>query len=558
MPRSLLLRTAAILGACGLLAWVAAQSGSGSLEVEIRDAGTGRPVPAMVCITSLADGKWRTPPDGETVPPFTRVPDFYDPRDWKPGDIGPVRLTIGDYKNNQTRSSIYGEASAYPFWKEPAAYFVSRPFSIKLPAGRWRLAVERGVEYLPVFEEFEVRPGQNLRRIVRLERWVDMARTGWYSGDNHVHHPRTRPAHDEFLLTWARAEDVHVLSTLQQTLPSAVTFPQSFEKPRHREGDYVIASGAEDPSNGIDQQGHALSLNLSRAVLDRSRFNLYDITFDAARALGGITGYSHIAWAPEWYRKRDPSLRPTWDTTLNAIAGRIDFFEILQFGKLGLEDFYDFLSMGVRLAASAGGDVPWGGTVGEVRTYVYTGKEFNPDRWFAAMRKGNSFVTNGPMLLLTVNGAIPGEEVRVAPGAKVRVAVRAWAPEPIGAPQTLTIVAQGRELRRIDAPPGRTEVKTELTLPVEESQWVAARVESRNGAVAHTSPVYVLAGGRPVLDRARLPRLVEKRLAVLDYIEGRLKDARYTQRYAEGEVAAHMERVERARDQYRALLAPGR
>ena len=37
-----------------------------------------------------------------------------DPKEWKPGDIGPVRLTVGDWRDNQTRSSIYGEQSGYP------------------------------------------------------------------------------------------------------------------------------------------------------------------------------------------------------------------------------------------------------------------------------------------------------------------------------------------------------------------------------------------------------------------------------------------------------------
>ena len=53
-----------------LLIWGAyhltAQS-EASLSVEIRDA-SGEISPAMVCITSLADGKWRTPPDGTTAP----------------------------------------------------------------------------------------------------------------------------------------------------------------------------------------------------------------------------------------------------------------------------------------------------------------------------------------------------------------------------------------------------------------------------------------------------------------------------------------------------------
>jgi hypothetical protein len=549
-------RTMLAAVAAGLLYFAAGQSGDGSLAVEIRDAVTNRPVPAMVCITSLADGKWRVPPDGTTAPGYTRVPDFYDPPSWKPGDIGPVRLTAGDYKDNQTRSSIYGEAACYPFWKEPAAYFVARPFSIKLPAGRWRLAVERGIEYLPVFEEFDVRPGQQLARTIRLKRWVDMAGAGWYSGDNHVHHPRTRPEHDQFLLTWARAEDVHVLNVVQQRTLRLLTFPQAFgANARYQEEDFALVSGQEDPSMQIDEQGHTLALNLPDPVSDLSRFHLYDVMFDGARARGGVTGYAHIAWAPEWYRRTRPQLFPTWDATLNAIAGRVNFFEILQFRRLGLEDYYDFLSLGARLTASAGADVPWGSTLGEVRTYAYTGKKFSVDRWFEAMRKGNTFVTNGPMVSLTVNGRMPGEEVEVAPGAPLRIAARAWAPAAIGAPRALHVMALGRTLRTFTSnDPARAELKGEITAPAGQSQWIAVRVETHNGGLAHTSPVYVIAGGRPILDRGRAPELVQKRMAVLDHIEKRLEDPKYLSTYAPGEAEAHRARVRQAREQYQAML----
>lgn len=553
---SALLRVILAAGGAGLLYYAAAQAGEGSLGVDIRDGATGRLVPAMVCITSLADGKWRTPPDGSTVPPYTRVPDFLRARPWKPGDIGPVRLTIGDYKDNRTRSDIYAGASCYPFWKEPAAYFVSRPFTIKLPAGRWRLAVQRGIEHIPVSEEFEVRPGRHLRRTVRLKRWVDMARNGWYSGDDHVHYPRTRPEHDQFLLTWARAEDVHVLNVVQQRTLRSLTFPQSFgENARYQEGDFALVSGQEDPSMPIEEQGHALALNLPEPVSDVSRFHLYDVMFEEAQRRGGIAGYAHKAWAADWYRHRRPELFPTWDSTLNAIEGRVNFFEILQFGKLGLEDYYDFLSLGARLTASAGSDMPWGSSIGEVRTYAYTGRSFSIDRWFEAMRRGNTFVTNGPMVSLSVNGAMPGEEVRVAAGEPVRITARAWAPPEIGAPRTLEIVSMGEALRSVHSgSPERAELKVELVLRAGESRWIAVRVAAQNGALAHTSPVYVIAGSRPVLDRARLPQLVAKRLAVLDHIENRLRNPAFLKNYVPGEAEAHRSRVRSAREKYKALL----
>ena len=72
--------------------------------------------------------------------------------------------------------------------------------------------------------------------------------------------------------------------------------------------------------------------------------------------------------------------------------------------------------------------------------------------------------------------------------------------------------------------------------------------------MAHTSPVYVVAGGRPILDRGRAPELVSKRLAVLDHIEKLLEDQRYLSSYSPGEADAHRERVRGAREKYEAIL----
>jgi len=66
----------------------------------------------------------------------------------------------------------------------------------------------------------------------------------------------------------------------------------------------------------------------------------------------------------------------------------VDYFEILQFNRIGLEDFYDFLSLGCKLTALAGSDLPWGNTAGEPRVYVYTGESFSADRWFDGVKQG--------------------------------------------------------------------------------------------------------------------------------------------------------------------------
>lgn len=200
---------------------LASQLGEGTLTVEIRDAASGQITPAMVCITSLQDNKWRTPPDGRVAPPYTLVPDV--PRS----------------EGVEARGHRAGEADG--------------------------------------------------RELARQQHEIVSVR---------------------------RAVGLSVL-----------------EGYRLQRGDYVLQSAQEDPSTGIDELGHTLALNINEPVHDLSRFHLYDVMFDRVRAQGGLTGYAHIAWAPDWYRKT-ANRYATWDSTLNVIQGRLDFFEILQFRLL--------------------------------------------------------------------------------------------------------------------------------------------------------------------------------------------------------------------------------
>ena len=57
------------------------------------------------------------------------------------------------------------------------------------PTGRYDVTVTGGPEYLSRTSTTAatVRPGNRSELAVRLRRWIDPARRGWYSGDHHVH-----------------------------------------------------------------------------------------------------------------------------------------------------------------------------------------------------------------------------------------------------------------------------------------------------------------------------------------------------------------------------------
>lgn len=534
-----------------LLIWgayhLAAQS-EASLSVEIRDAATGEIIPAMVCVTSLADHKWRTPPDGSVVPPYSKVREFYDPAPWASGQIGPVRLTTAEPVDVQARVKMYDGQITYPYWHEPAAYFVPQPFSIRLPAGKWRLAIAHGPEFVPYSEEFDVASGGTLARKVRLKRWVDMPRMGWYSGDDHVHYPRMKPDQNEFLLTWARAEDIHVANILRMGDAKGVYFEQAaYGKASHyQHGDYVLATGQEDPRTDIAEQGHVIALNITAPIRDVSRYHQFDYMFDGAHQQGALTGYAHIAWASDFYaRNGAPSRFPTWDPNIDVVRGKVDFFEILQFRHLGLEDFYDFLNLGYKVTATAGSDLPWGSSIGEVRTYAYTGRTFSAEAWFDSVKNGHTFVSNGPMLTLTAGKLMPGDEMKFSGSRRLRVRARAWAPPEIGSPKLLEVIVNGKVIRS-----GTTEL--DFPLLIDKGEWMAARVTSENGAMAHTSPIYFTSNGQGFRDREQLATIAAKRLERLDFIEARMKSPGLAKEYGAEEDALR-KRIAEARLEYQKL-----
>jgi hypothetical protein len=315
---------------------------------------------------------------------------------------------------------------------------------------------------------------------------------------------------------------------------------------RYQQGDYILATGQEDPRNSIADQGHVMALNITAPIRDTSRYHQYDYMFDEARKQGALTGYAHIAWASDFYtRNNAPSRFPTWDPNIDVVRGKVDFFEILQFRHLGLEDFYDFLNLGFRITATAGSDLPWGSSIGEVRTYAYTGKQFSADAWFDAVKHGHTFVTNGPMLTLTAGKLMPGDELTFHGSRRLRIHARAWAPPEIGKPKLLEVIVNGQVIKSGDA---------ELNFPllIDKGEWIAARVTSENGAMAHTSPIYFSVNGKGFRDEEHLQAIAAKRLERLDFIESRMQAPTLAKEYSAEEAALH-QRIAAARAEYRKL-----
>ena len=228
----------------------------------------------------------------------------------------------------------------------------------------------------------------------------------------------------------------------------------------------------------------------------------------------------------------------------------IDFVELLQFNTINTLDYNEYLNLGFRLTAAAGSDVPWGSTIGEVRTYVYTGKELELDDWFEGLGRGRTFVSNGPALEFTIDGELPGSELQRKAGEVLKVHVRAWGHERVGLPDSLNLVSNEGTIHSAQRAQGQQgDLGIEVEIPVEGSGWFSVSARCPNGAVAHSTPIYVVVDGAPTWSLEKSVVIIKKQLSAIAKIE-----AEVSQGNGIHNRAIH-ERLEHARVYYAKLFA---
>ena len=462
----------------------------GRLKETILSADTGKPVPATVRMV------WKT-----------------DGLDRKPSNAIEFAEQFNNIGSGRRKANLPGRLRG-------AYWCVPEPFDMAVPPGEWEIVVRRGVEHIPLFDTFSVKSNQVVQKTYRPRRWVDMRKHGWYSGDDHVHCQLLSQADAERLMAWIQAEDIHLANVVKMGDINRTWFEQRGFGPEYRviNGDYVLSPGQECPRTDAEL-GHTIAMRTTSMVRDTDKYYLYDWVFDTVHAQGGLSGYAHVN-SNRFHVDRDMSI--------NIPKNKVDFVELLQFAHLGTAVYYDFLNTGFKMTASAGSDVPWGGTVGEVRMYTYLGDQpFTADAWFAALRRGRTFVTNGPMLDFRVDGAGPGDEIRASENRSVRITARAWGHSERMVPTKLELIRHGDTMESVANPKAdKAELEIALDVPAGHGFWVAARAEGSDGSRAHTTPVYVIREPLRFWKHEAVDELIRKRLASLDEVEGIVEEAR--------------------------------
>jgi len=440
-----------------------------AVHVRVNDAATGKPTPVRVRFTDEA---------GTYYAPLGRLTEFSQ----DPGiDVGGNTL-------------IDDEAWAY----------VDGAFEILLPPGRIRVQVAKGPEYRLLDDWHVVQAGRLSMRLT-IERFIDMRAQGWFSGDVATYNLTPHAA-----LLEAAGEDVALLQLL--------VVERRIEN-RHSLANICAFSGQEP---ALANPPHAVIVNsknqsdLGDLVLLHAHRPIFPLSFRSA-----TDSWILEDWCDQCHRKGGLVIADHWlecwrgeapeEMLAEIVRGKID--ALLAFDRESLGFWYEFLNAGLRIPLAAGSRKDSNcEVVGKQRVYAYVGNEIlapgNRD-WIEAVRRGRSFVTNGPLMLVRFDEFFPGDSVlveRAKLGLNMEVVVRS-----AEGFHDAEIVFNGEVVDRFAADQPRSVVS--LTAGI--GGWLAARYVSPDGALwAHTNPIYVEGNEWPQRAgaRARLTARLDRNL----------------------------------------------
>lgn len=424
-----------------------------TVHIRVSESGTGQPAPVRLRLTD-ADGVCRMP--------FGRLAEFATTRGTDVG--GQVRLR--------------GDAFAY----------IDGVCEVHLPAGPVRVQVSKGPEYLPIDREVVLSPGKIALRLT-IERALDWRSRGWYSGDGRAQQLSPHAARLE-----GAAEGLDVVNLLAYKLPSWGYNPAAFV-------DLLAFSGTQPalpgpPAVVVNTCNTHLILG-TVALLNCHRI-VYPLRFGAP---DGLDDWSVSDWCDQCHRKKGlvvwPDLprltaeQPQGEALAALLLGKIDAFEVCRLDSLA--DWYRLLACGQRLPLmGASGKDSNAVALGAVRTYarLEPNQEFGYGAWIEAVRAGRTFVTDGPLLSLEVNGQEIGSVLSLAKeGQTVRIQAEARSVTPFA---WLECVYNGAVVAAAETDGEQRTATIEAEAPITGSGWLAARCLGNDNAIrAHTSPVYL-------------------------------------------------------------------
>lgn len=476
----------------------------------------------------------------------------------------------------------------------------------KLPAGEYTVEYGRGPEYLAKTVTLKV-DGRKSEWAFELERWIDPAKTGWWSGDHHIHAAGcahyTKPTegvHAPDMMRHCLGEDLKVGCNL--TWGPCFDYQKQFfsgKDDQVSQHPYLLHYDVEVSGFGSHQSGHLCLLRLKEEIYpggdsDKHWPTLGLNTLRWARKQGAVVGPAHSGWGLQVDTSDLPNyVVPPFDgiganeyivDVTHEVPGpdgkparAVDFISTVDTPYVWeLNIWYHTLNVGFRTRISGETDFPciYGERVGLGRSYVKLDGRLNYEDWCEGIRQGRNYVGDGRSHLLEfkANDVAMGEngsELKLAQSGSVQVRVTAaallnekpnpeiknrryadkpyWDVERARVPGTrevpVEVIVNGYPVAKQSIVADGTARDLTFDVKIDRSSWVAVRILPSS----HTNPIFVLVGDKPV--RAS-KRSAEWCLKGVDQCWSQ------KQRFIKADEMADAKRAyEHARQSYRKLLA---
>lgn len=415
---------------------------------------------------------------------------------------------------------------------------------VDLPQGKVYAEVSKGFEVRPVRRVLEVGPDTN-EIVVELERVLPWREKGWVTADTHVHFLSPVSAMLE-----GAGEGVNIVNLLASQWGELMTNVGDFDgrttwgSPEagggpEGNGEYMVRVGTENRQHVL---GHISLIGYNGRIIapmtnagpdEAALGDPVDMLLTEwarqCRAQGGLVVLPHFP-------------NPRTEHAASLVEGEIDAIEMTSWGEhyygidpYSLSDWYRYLNCGYLVPAVGGTDKMWSGVaVGTVRTYARTdpSQPFTYQAWMDAVRRGETFVSYGPLLDFSVNGRPSGSRIELSKsGGTLDIT---WQVASITMPVTrVDLIVNGEilESKELPAEGGAGS----WSRRIEQSAWVALLVRGRYPdkpeiITAHSSPVMVQVEGTQLLaaaDAVTILEQIEGALAYLDSIGTRADDQAY-------------------------------
>ena len=377
-------------------------------------------------------------------------------------------------------------------------FYSDGSFEVDLTRGPAQVTVERGTEYVPIQRPVDVPAHGTVTAEIVMTRWSTLGEQGWHPGNTHIHYDEKETRPDDRLRLDPRVEDLRMtaVSILKRGELDYATnrYPlgmlTEFSSAHH-----YVQTGEENRHNREPWEvgyGHVMFLSIRNEVHPVSRGVLVDAfdpdypplshACDDARRQGGLVIWCHNGQGME--------------APVAAALGKLDAFNLFDpyWNDVEYDIYYRMLNAGMKLPVSTGSD--WF-ICSANRVYAHTGAPFEYDQWAGALRRGSTFITNGPALFLSAEGRGPGARIETSPGTSLSVQVDWQSHYPIKRAEVLfngAVVADETFAR------GSKSGRLEADIEASSDGWLAARLSSDardsfyQPVFAHTSPVYVATG----------------------------------------------------------------